>query len=172
MLNWVFLILGYRCAGIFCVLGRYRYSLGHKVNVLHDFVLGVPKFEGHWRIPLHSSLFIRRMWMSCLPNYRTYWESSMCRYRHLTTLTTCGLLTQTVLCIERSLTKWKVFNVMQIQKPMMPKYIKGRSFVLFIKRREANTLSTSPLYVSTKTSPAGQTIQGCLWYSTTICKWG
>lgn len=49
---------------------------------------------------------------------------------------------------------------MQIQKPMMPKYIKGRSFVLFIKRREANTLSTSPLYVSTKTSPAGQTIQG------------
>jgi len=60
-----------------------------------------------WRTPdvLFTLYSLRRMWISWLANYRIYWENSLFRYLHSTTLTTCGLLTQTFLCITMSLTK-------------------------------------------------------------------
>jgi hypothetical protein len=111
------------------------------------------------------------MWISWLANYRTYWENSLFRYLHSTTLTTCGVLTQTLFCITKSLAKWEVFNVMQIQKVNDVKIDQMKQLWYVHKEKRSKKISTTSAYVSTKISPVWQTVQ-VLWYGIIKCQWG
>jgi len=94
----------------------WNFQCSSQVQCAPRFLTGNTNVAGLLTYYLQFCLSVGRMWNGWLANYRTYWENSLFRYRNSTTLTTCGLWTETFLCITKSLAKWIVFNIMQIQK--------------------------------------------------------